>query len=194
MAVVRRGLAPWIFLQLAMESHGVKPSKAHRNARGISVSRAGPRALGFPGNSVCFPARWKDSSARSPKRSTGFCSHLLLIYAMAPCNFPKADGRFSSFRQESGPRRLIYFGALLACENRPKAERGGTPYCKCTHATQTQLMPDIQMLTLLIRSLCYCRADEQIPKDGHLLSPANKQTTVEKGAINKAVNQLKLNI
>lgn len=37
-------------------------------------------------------------------------------------------------------------------------------------------------------------ADEQIPKDGHLLSPTNKQTTVEKGAINKAVNQLKLNI
>lgn len=37
-------------------------------------------------------------------------------------------------------------------------------------------------------------SDEQIPKDGHLLSPANKQTTVEKGAINKAVNQLKQNI
>lgn len=36
-------------------------------------------------------------------------------------------------------------------------------------------------------------SDEQIPKDGHLLSPANKQTTVEKGAINKAVNQLKQN-
>lgn len=34
---------------------------------------------------------------------------------------------------------------------------------------------------------------EQIPKDGHLLSPANKQTTVENGAINKAVNQLKQN-
>lgn len=30
----------------------------------------------------------------------------------------------------------------------------------------------------------------KFPKDGHLLSPANKQTTVEKkGAINKAVNQ-----
>lgn len=36
-------------------------------------------------------------------------------------------------------------------------------------------------------------SDEQIPKDGHLLSPANKQTTVEKGAINKAVNQLNQN-
>jgi len=33
-------------------------------------------------------------------------------------------------------------------------------------------------------------SDERIPKDGHL-SSANKQTTVEKGAINKAVNQLK---
>lgn len=146
----------------------------------------------------CLPApvgsrrRWKRSPARS-KRSAGFCSHLLLIYAMALCNFPKADGQFSSSRQESGPRRLVYFGALLACENRPKAERRGTPYCKCTHATQTQLMPDVQTLTLLIRSLRYCMADEQIPKDGHLLSPTNKQTTVEKGAINKAVNQLKLN-
>lgn len=127
------------------------------------------------------------------KRSTGFCSHLLLIYTMVLCNFPKDDGRLSSLRQESGPRRLIYLSPLLACENRPKAERGGTPYCKYTHATQTQLMPDVQTLTLLIWSLCYCMSDEQIPKDGHLLSPANKQTTVEKGAINKAVNQLKQN-
>lgn len=36
-------------------------------------------------------------------------------------------------------------------------------------------------------------SDEQIPKDGHLLSPANKQTSVEKGPINKAVNQLQQN-
>lgn len=151
------------------------------------------RALPCPCAPVGSWRHWKQSPARSPKRSTGLCSHLLLCYTMALCNFPKADGRFSSFRQESGPRRLIYFGALLACENRPKAERGVTPYCKCTHAIQTQLMPDAQTLTLLKRSLCYCMADELIPKDGHLLSPTNKQTRVEKGAINKAVNQLKQN-
>lgn len=171
---------------------GWSSSKAHSKSRGSGIPRE-LRALPCPPAPVGSWRRWKHSPARSPKRSTGFCSHLLLIYSMALCNFPKADGRLSSFRQESGPWRLIYFSALLACENRPKAERGGTPYCKCTHATQTQLMPDVQTLTLLIRSLCYCMADEQIPKDGHLLSPANKQTTVEKGAINKAVNQLKQN-
>lgn len=104
----------------------------------------------------CLPAllgSWHRSGTDRPsshKRSTGFCSHLFLIYAMALCNFPKAERRLSSLRQESGPRRLIYFSPLLACKNRPKAERGGTPYCKYTHATQTQLMPDIQTLVLLI--------------------------------------------
>lgn len=183
---------------------GWSSSEAHVNVQGISVSREQSHGeVGFPDeNFVRFPAcwlRWGAGAARSTdrpgsqKRSTGFCSHLLLIYTMALCNFPKADGRLSSLRQESGPGRLIYFSPLLACENRPKAERGGTPYCKYTHATQTQLMPDFQTLTLLIWSLCYCMSDEQIPKDGHLLSPANKQTTVEKGAINKAVNQLNQN-
>lgn len=151
---------------------GWSSSKAHSKHRASPWVQSQSQGNGIPKELCvlpCLPApvgsrrHWKHSSAPSPKRSTGFCSLLLLIYAMALWNFPKADGRFSSFRQESGPWRLIYLGALLACENRPKAERGGTPYCKCIHATQTQLMPDVQMLTLLIWSLSYCMEDLQMP-------------------------------
>lgn len=159
-------------LDISAISHGEPWGEAA--AKLTVMHRASPRAQsqsrgsGIPRELhvlPCLPApvgsrhHWKHSSAPFTKEKHRVCSHLFLIYAMVLCNFPKADGQFSSFRQESGPRRLTYFSDLLACDNRLKAEKGSTPYCKCTHAAQTQLMPDVQMLTLLIRSLCYCMAD-----------------------------------
>lgn len=167
---------------------------------GWSSSFTGPGAVlewgGSHTRTVCaspLPALCKSHWLGLHKRSARFCSHLLLIYSNALCKFLSAGGRLSSLRQESGPWRLVYLSPLLARENRPKAERGGTPHCHCTQATQTQLMPDVQTLTLWTWSLCHCTSDEQIPKDGHPLTPANKQTPVEKGAINKAVNQFQQN-
>lgn len=150
--------------------------------------------VGFPDKSfILFPALPGAGAAWTElKRSSGFCSHSLPIYALALCNFPKADGQLGSLRQESGPGRLIYSSLLLACEKRPKAERGGTPYRKYTHATQTQLMPDFQALTLLIWWLCYCMSDERVPKDGQTNYSGKKRGNKQscKSIKNKTLKQL----
>lgn len=123
-------------LDISAISHGEPWGEAAAKLTGVSTEPV--RGTGIPRELRALPCppaplgswrRWKHSSACSPKRkrSPGFCSHLLLNYAMAPCNFPKAVGQFSSFGRESGPQRFMCFNALLACENRPKAERGVPP-------------------------------------------------------------------
>lgn len=154
-----------IFAIKPLRAIGWSSSEARVNALGISVSTVTERWVSQM-RTLCRPAplgSWCGSKHRPTqltKEEHRVLSSLAPDLHHSPLNFPKADGRLSSLRQESDPGRLIYFSPLLARENRPKAERGGTPYCKYTHATQTQLMPDFQTLTLLIRSLCYCVSDE----------------------------------